>query len=260
MFTRNLIYHCCPLVNNDLWRRNVEQLLARIDLFNGYKIVAVSTGDSGLLHPIDEVRQELGQHSSGVRFIQVPNDRNLREVVSFRPLLDAVYTLDPNQVVFYAHTKGNATFDSVEGATYWRNVMYHKLLDGWLDRMAELAKYPAVGTHKMWWGKDQRSPYPSRLAYGNWMFAGTFFWFRACKVFEKESHTTRNGNSWKTIPQDRYGAEAWLSGLFDKDEVHSCFQPWEKDAKFPNPYDPELYKRLGYAIEDAELRQPSYCI
>jgi len=258
MFTRNLIYHCCPLIGNDLWRRNVEQLLSRIALFDGYKIVAVSTGDSGLLHPIEEVNREFGQQN--IRFIGVPNDRNLREVASFRRLLDEVYTLDPKQAVFYAHTKGNSTFDSVEGATYWRNVMYHMLLDGWQDRMAELERYPAVGTHKMWWGKDQRSPYPSRLTYGNWMFAGTFFWFRAAAVFEKESHTTRNGNGWKTIPQDRYGAEAWLSGMFEKDDVHSCLQPWEPDAKYPNPYDPDLYKRLGLAIEDGELLQPNYSI
>lgn len=251
MFTRDLIYHVCPLRGNDIWRLNIEQLLARIDVFNGRRVIAIATCDDEKLHPAEEAMRMFRGHS--VQFIKVTNDRNLRETASFRPLLDAVETLNANVVCFYAHTKGNSTADSVEGATYWRNVMYHKLLDEWEHRMADLEEgHAAVGTHLLSWPVGHRSPYPSRLMHGQWMFAGTFFWFRSRRVFSHEK--------WPIVPRDRYGTEAYLSGLFEKNQVKCCWQPWPPGTMHPNPYDPELYQRLHMCIVDAELRRPMYYI
>jgi len=251
--TRDLIYHICPLRSNDLWLRNVEQLLARIEVFNGRRLVAIAVGSNDLLHDVDRVKRELKGH--GIDYILVRNDRNLREVASFRPLLDVVGG-DPNKdrAVFYAHTKGNSTYDNVEGATYWRNVMYHELLDKW-QRCVELIQegYAFVGTHQMIWGATQKCPYPSRLAHGQWMFAGTFWWFSAARVF---SHPR-----WRIVPQDRYGAEAWPSGLFNPEECKSVWQPIAPDKLYGrDPYDPELYARMGACIADCELKHPSYQI
>jgi len=252
MFTRDLIYHVCPLKSNDIWRENIKQLLARMDVFNGRRVIAIATGDDEKLLPPEEV-MPLFRGYDCVQFIKVTNDRNLRETASFRPLLDVVETENQNTVCFYAHTKGNSTADSVEGATYWRNVMYHKLLDEWQERMAELAEgHAAVGTHLISWEKGVRSPYPSRLMHGQWMFAGTFFWFRSFRVF---SH-----DKWRIVPRDRYGTEAYLSGLFEKHEVKCCWQPWPPGTMHPDPYDPQLYHRLGMCIVDCELKSPSYFI
>jgi hypothetical protein len=247
---RDLIYHICPLLDNDIWIRNVEQLLARFHVFNGRKVIAIATGER--MHSPDMVMGLFRGHDM-VRFMKVPNDRNLREVASFPLLLDAVETENENVACFYAHTKGNSTVDSVEGATYWRNVMYLKLLDEWQDRMKDLeAGAAAVGTHLIGWPKGTRSPYPSRLMHGQWMFAGTFFWFRSARIFTHPD--------WRQVPRDRYGAEAWLAGLFERDQVKCCFQPWPPGTMHPDPYDPQLYSRLGLCIADCEIKTPSWVI
>lgn len=247
---RDLIYHVCPIRDNDIWKRNIEQLLARFHVFNGRKFIAIATGER--MQPPEMVTQ-LFSGQERTQFIMVPNDRHLREVASFMPLLESVETLNENVAVFYAHTKGNSTVDSVEGATYWRNVMYHMLLDKWGNRMEDLINgAAAVGTHLISWPVGHASPYPSRLMHGQWMFAGTFFWFRAARVF---SHP-----KWHIIPRDRYGAEAWLSGLFERNQVKCCWQPWPPGTMHPDPYDPGLYARLGMCIADCELRSPSYFI
>jgi len=250
---KDLIYHCCPLRDNDLWLRNVEQLLARIHIFDGRKIIAVACLDDKLL-PIEHVQSAFAGVDR-IQFMRVTNDRNLRETASFRLLLNQICDKPwKNRAVFYAHTKGNSTYDSVEGATYWRNAMYHRLLDNW-QQCIELLEIDAaaVGTTFMGWQAGAKSPYPSRLMHGNWMFAGTFFWFSAERVF---SHP-----NWTDIPRDRYGTEAWLSGLFHHDEVRSVFQPWPRNTyPLPNPYEPQLYARANMCIADCELFSPSYQI
>jgi hypothetical protein len=254
---KNLIYHCCPLRTNDLWRANLDQLLARWHIFDGVRAIAVSYDDGSKLWPFEEVyryiRSIIGEAELGTKYVRLQNDRNLREVATFRPLLDIVENTR-REMTFYAHTKGNATYDDVEGAIYWRNTMYHLLLDHWQERQQELCQgYAACGTHKMIWPSDCRPPYPSALRYGHWMFAGTFFWFRNDRVF---THS-----KWTIVPRDRYGAEAWLSGMFEPHEVKSCFQPWpEEKYPPPSPYDPNLYRTLGMAIADCELKHPSYNI
>lgn len=255
--TRNLIYHCCPLKDNLLWYRNLQQLFARINVFDGKRVIAVSH-DPVRCFSMDVVQRallELWDDNAliKIKLISVPNDRRLREVASFRALLDNVESYDPRQAVFYAHTKGNSTCDSVRGALYWRNMMYSELLDR-ADHCIDLlrAGYPAVGCNKMTWGPDKRSPYPSELKHGHWMFAGTFFWFRCDAVFNAD---------WRRVPNDRYGAEAWLSGMFKSHECKSVFQPWPEDMyPTPSPYDPKLYIKNHAAIEDIELEHPNYFI
>lgn len=253
---RTLTYHCCPLVDNDLWLRNMEQLLARWHVFDGKRIIAVSRGDG--IRPLDDVRRvvdaAMGDQWVPVEYVVVNNDRRLREVASFRRILDRV--LDQpgrDSAVFYAHTKGNSTYDDVQGAIYWRNTMYHRLLDH-ADHCVGLIErgVPAVGCNKLVWRVGQRSPYPSGLMHGRWMFAGTFFWYSSARARERD---------WRNVPNDRYGAEAWLAGMYEPDECVSVFQPWP-ESKYPgvNPYDPELYVRAGSAIEDIELRHPMYFI
>lgn len=231
--TRSVIYHVAPLKKNDLWRENVKQLLHRINVFNGDRIAAVATGSSTDLHSASEVRKLLEPHD--FRVIECRNDKRLREVASFKPLLEMVACNNKTRAVFYAHTKGNSTGCDVQGATYWRNAMYYQLLTRWERCMRELERYAAVGTHKIIWPVGARPPYPTRLMHGHWMFAGTFFWFRCDAVF-------RTGSEWAKVPNDRYGAEAWLSGMFEPHETKSVYQLWpDRQYPTPNPYDPRIY-------------------
>lgn len=225
----NLLYHVYPSKKNDVWRANVRQVVRRIKVFSGRKVVAVATAPD--LHGIDVVRSEFGEQ--GIEYLEIPNDTQLREVATFLPLLELVASDDPEEASFYAHTKGNATADNALGAEMWRNQAYHSLLDGVNACRDLLQTHAAVGTHKMVW-PDGMSPYPSGLNHGNWMLAGTFFWFRHRDVFTHPA--------WRDIPRDRYGAEAWLSGLFAPERAATMFQPWPvNEYPTPSPYDPALY-------------------
>ena len=42
--TLNLIYHVCPYADSDVWRSNVEEIVRRWPIFNGKKVIAISTG------------------------------------------------------------------------------------------------------------------------------------------------------------------------------------------------------------------------
>jgi len=240
---RHLLYHVCPLDAeadpHQGWRQNLRQLFARWDLFNGRRIVAIVHGER--LEPVDRVLEEFyASVWNGFDVVVLPNDPELREAATFPTLLAS---LEPGcypppapleeQAIFFAHTKGNSTEGNRQGAIFWRNAMYHHLLDRADECLDRLADFKAVGTHKMVWG-DHPTPYPSGLQAGRWMFAGTFWWLRADFVFGNER--------WRDIPRDRYGVEAYPSTLFSSEDAHSMFQLWAP-YRFPtpNPYKPGLY-------------------
>lgn len=233
--TRNLIYHVCPLSANDGWRHNVRQLLRRWNVFNGRRIIAIAHGEGcewGQVHA--EFRGE------DYEFFYVENDCNLREVASFRELLERVANTNHDEATFYAHTKGNSTMANKIGAVRWRNAMYRHLLEeNFQASMEHLKRHVFVGCHKMVWG-DRKPPYPSGLNHGNWFLAGTFFWFRNDVVF---------GNPrWQNIPRDRYGAEAWPAGIASEHEAASVYQKFDEHQTYTvikNPYNPALYEGEG---------------
>ena len=242
---RHLLYHVCPFTKRadgmEGWRRNLRQLFKRWDTFNGRKIIAVVTGEY-MESPKRVIEEFAGRD---IQTIFTPNDPELREAATFKPLLEALHATAPldDDVFFYAHTKGNSTNGNRDGAIYWRNAAYKHLLDRADECMQALTRFPAVGTHKMVWG-DRPCPYPNGLAIGEWMFAGTFFWLRCGSVF---SHP-----AWRNVPIDRYGAEAYPSTLFDVKEAHSMFQLWAPYIfPSPSPYNPRLYR--GERITDEPL-------
>lgn len=227
----NLLYHVCPLKKNDVWRANVRQVRRRLHIFNGRKVVAVVEGEG--LHGLNEVRREFGDDS--IQWITRPNDPELREVVTFGDLLAAVESVDPEEATFYAHTKGNSTADNALGAELWRNAMYHHLLDGVNVCRDLLASHPCVGTHKMRWKNGLGfSVFPSGHHACEWMYAGTFFWFRHDAVYSQPQ--------WSNVSRERYGAEAWPGMLFAAEAAATVFQPFPC-SEYPvvSPYDPAIY-------------------
>jgi hypothetical protein len=240
LLDRSLIYHVCALESNDHWRENIDSIVRRWHLFTNQKIIAVAIGDG--MYGIEDVRMHFPEDAE---FIPVANDKQLREVKSFPVLLSELKSrikMDRKSITFYAHTKGNSTADGEEGAELWRRAMYHYLLDHSHACFDLLQTHPCVGTTKIVWHRDAVPPYPSRLQVGNWMFAGTFYWFRNDLVFSNPD--------WNYIPKDRYAAEAWLSGMFEHNEAASVFQPWPAyQYPTPNPYDPNNYLPFVRAFE-----------
>jgi len=226
--TRNLIYHVAAIDGNAGWWFNCREITKRISrgVFNGRKLIAVAAGE-GLLR-VDEVRSRFDWGDA--EFVEIANDRELREVATFPVLIGRASCWEG--ATFYAHTKGNSTDGDKVGAVRWRNEMYRQLLDDIPRAMICLRTHAAVGTHKMIW-RDKRPPYPSGLKHGGWMFAGTFFWFRNDVIYQRK---------WQDVPRDRYGAEAWLSGILQWHEGWSVYQPWpEHQYPTPSPYSRDLY-------------------
>jgi hypothetical protein len=218
--TRNLIYHVAPFKSNDTWQRNVGQLMKRIEQFNGRRVVAIATGEG-----MEDARAVKAAFGGAVReFILVPNDRRLRERASFGELLEAVKSTDPHTATFYAHAKGVTTTGDVRGVMYWRNAMYHELLDD-ADKIAHLLRlHPCVGTHRL-----HRAQYPDGLNTRTWHYAGAFFWFRNDALYSQAD--------WKAkIPDSGWGVEAYPGVMFRYEDTSCVFMD-----EPTNCYDPAQY-------------------
>ena len=230
--TRHLIYHLTPFATNDIWLRNIRQLLKRITLFNGRRVIAVATGED--LVPPADVRAAFGTHE--VELLTRPNSRELRENATFLPLLECVADPDPHAATFYAHAKGVAKdvlcLGDPLGSRYWRNAMYHELLDDW-DRIAELlTDHAVVGTHRRQHAEQPRI-YPDGQSESAWHYAGTFFWFRNRDAFA----TTKWRDVWQPTG---WGAEAWPGRMFDFDDSACVAYDGLAECYDPDSYDPQL--------------------
>lgn len=230
--TRNLIYHITPFATNDIWLRNVQQLLKRIDLFNGRRVIAIATGE-GLVAP-DQVQAAFGNHQ--VEIITRPNSAQLRENATFLALLESVADSDPHTATFYAHAKGVGKdvccLGPPRGSRYWRNSMYHELLDDW-SRINELLIDSAiVGTHRRQHNENHQI-YPDGQSTSPWHFAGTFFWFRNQDVFSTEK--------WREVWQPTgWGAEAWPGRMFDFEQSACVAYDGLEDLYNPAVYFPQI--------------------
>lgn len=234
--TRNLLYHILPVKDNDVWLRNVHQILKRIDLFNGKKVIGISYEDGMTVEPDDVKRQFEGRDCE---FIVVDNDRVLRETITFPDMLRAVESTDPREASFYAHAKGVITSGNTLGVMYWRNAMYHHLLDRW-DEVAEALRYhPVVGTHRK--HHPRKNSYPDGVTESDWHFAGTYFWFRNKEVFELDAISE--------LQYTGYGLESFPATIFDYSE---SFCMAFDNVK--NPYNPNTYSE---PIEDEGFGAPS---
>lgn len=213
------IAHLCPLAGDARWRTHLRFLNHYRPRFTA-AAVAVAEGP-GLEFVSDE-------SLPGWTIFRLPNNNELRETLSFPVLLSWAFQ-QGQACVFYSHSKANSSADNRQGAWRWAMMMYDYLLERW--PVAVLRDYPCCGTTKIIQGNN--IIYPTRLHWGKWMFAGTFFWFRTDALHDRPY--------WRVAP-DRYGAESWLSGLVPAHQAKSLYQPWpEEQYPTPSPYSPELY-------------------
>jgi hypothetical protein len=231
--TRNLIYHAYPKGD---WLDAVEEISKHRHAFNGRVVVSLAVDPD---MDADDARDRIQEMLRPTSIVITRNDRDLREVATFQPLLDSVLNGSPTEATLYAHTKGNTTDGGVTGAVKWRRVMAASLLGRWGDAMRHLRRYAMVGTHKMIWPEAQPSPFPTRLKPKYpWMHCGTFWWFRHDEMTARYKP--------ELVIQDRYGVEALPAQMFHWSETFSMWQPWEEDeSAWPqlNPYDPQLYEK-----------------
>jgi len=209
---RNLLYNCCPLESGaDIWRDNVEFLHRYSGIFNNRRIVIIRTGEG--LEPPEAVKELF--RMPDIEFVELPNDRKLQEVSGFIETLGKLESLNPEEITFYAHTKGvkhAANGTSSEGLIsirQWRNRMYHECLSA-PDKIDSIMKaHPACGCFVRKVG-----PVRGIVGYG-WLFSGTFYWVKHSVLFKR---------SWKNIIQHKMGTERYPSVVFDRYEVCELYK------------------------------------
>jgi hypothetical protein len=224
---RNLIYHCYPTQANESWRWQAERIAKTANQFNGHRIIAIAVDDT--THDLTEVYKTFGK---AFEFTPLSNDTRLRETASFKNLLQTVASTDAHEATFYGHSKGNSTTGNPIGAEFWARASYHVLLNDSKRINGVLRYWSACGLNII--NLLGNRIYPTGLQHGEWLFSGTFFWFRHDRIF-----TVPN---WDVVPDDRYGTEAWVSGLLKLKDVWTEYQAWSvKTYPTPSPYNPYSY-------------------
>jgi hypothetical protein len=230
-WVRHLLFFCYPVSGNGVWQRNLDQLLQRIDLFNGRRVVAIARQE-GEVHPPfgkaphrvdppDAVKEYLAGY--GCEFIDVENVTTAGESVAFGPLWRAVerYT-GWGDVSLYGHAKG-VSYPPVHHVHDWARLLYDTNLDHWsLVERAFLTSRHIVGTLR-------RVPPGPR---SRWHFSGTMWWMRNRAVFCRE---------WDKCPLRWGGLEIWPSRVFTVDQSACLFhdEPIDRTA-----YDPDWLRTV----------------
>ena len=203
---RNLLYYVWPCKSNNEWRLNVETLCSYWDIFNNRKIVFVAQG-AGLVD-IADVRSCFPKDAVLVEF---DDSSVLCELKPFYAMLEIVQSLDPEEVSFYAHTKGaSPKYENmphiVGNIRIWRNLSYYFCLRHVDNIDSLLNRFFALGCFK----KNKTD------WLAEWHFAGTFFWFKHDKVFAFP-------NWRKVFLNNRFAVEAFLGNLLSKNEAYCLF-------------------------------------
>lgn len=230
--TRHLAYIILPVSRVGTWQRNLDNLRLRMPLFNGRKVVAIFTkGDSDLqIDPPEAVKDYL--RGAGCEFVEIPNEKHLREVKAFLPLFTRIRdTSAPDHTghaTFFAHAKG-VTRPYNGGVTVhpWTDIMYHTLLDYWPLVESVLQNYPLAGSFK----KIGRGFKGSK---SSWHYSGTFYWLRNDAVFSRPD--------WSVIDQQWWGTESW-PGIHWPDSQAGCIFHEAPLAKL-NMYDVKYLRNI----------------
>lgn len=209
---RHLLYHVWP-VKDSLWRWNVEQLLKRIELFNGKRVISVFIDERTESEEV--VKDAFAGH--GCEFLVRPNDPR-GETAAFPDLLKRVNSIDLNEVTFYGHAKGvKYGMRATAPLRKWVETLYRVNLDDWLAVKGQLDRYPMTGAFKMY------GRFTTHRQLGDWHYSGTFFWFRNHAVFSRASID---------VPDFYYGVEAWPGTLFPAEQTACIFMDRTRDLPY----------------------------
>jgi hypothetical protein len=227
--TRDLVYHCWPVRGKGTWQANLDQLLARIDLFNGRRLMGIVTSKDA--DPPEAVREYVAGH--GFEFIVAANEKQRRECVTFLPMLDRIQNTDPNRVFFFAHAKGvrHAAHDN-QGTTVhrWARAMYETCLDDWDAAQAALESHAFAGAFRR---------FGQFTTPGNhrWHYSGSFYWGRSMWLFR---------DNWRNVDNKFFGVESWPGRMVSANNAACLFMDNSADLYqmdyWINHVEPELEK------------------
>ena len=186
---RNLIYHVWP-VRGSTWRWNLDELIRRIDLFNGRRVIGIVCDERS--DDAAAVQAHLQGH--GCEFVVMRNDQR-GESATFGAMLERVASIDANELSFYAHAKGVKYEPQFpRSVKRWAEVQYAVTLDDWLGVKEQLQRFAMTGIFR------KHGRFANHQNLGDWHYSGTFFWMRHASVFARD---------WQRVPQFYGGVEAW---------------------------------------------------
>ena len=204
--TRHLLYFICPLAGNGVWQNNVSQLLKRIDLFTGKRVIAIVTGNTRrpgmrpqILDKPEAVQSAFAGH--GCEFVTMPNNKALGEVVAWPTLWPHVLPGGSGDVTFYAHAKG-VNRPKHSPTHRWTEIMYETMLDHWKLIRESLILHPVICTFK-------KIGFCFPGTSSTWHPHGTFAWVRNVDMAARK---------WQAVPQLWGGTEAVWGMLFRPEE------------------------------------------
>lgn len=163
-----LLFHIYPTHN---WRKHVDYMNEHAV---GYSRKIMSIAVDEHTANANEVKDAFG---GSWEYITVPNDPQLREVLSYRELFKLAYTEDPNHIIVCAHGKGaQAHTVGNESIRWWTNAMYETVVGNLSELYEEFEKgYNVVGSFRRigrQFGCKHR-----------YHFSGTFYALRASGFF-----------------------------------------------------------------------------
>ncbi len=227
---RNLIYHIWPRKGNGVWQWNVDQLLQRIEQFNGARSIGIAVSDDA---DSMETVQVAFQGTRIDHWIIVPNNPQLGEVSTFGKLLETLPKED-GSMTFYGHAKG-VRYDDPMQVKAWAEMMYEVCLDDPDYIQASMNQFPIAGPF------IRTTPWDGGAKH-HWFFSGSFFWFRNADVFSNPT--------WSTIRQDYWGSELWPGSLFTRFQAGELF-----GQECGHLYEPQELMRMQEWLADWRSRR-----
>lgn len=227
---RHLLFFIYPVKANKRWRDNVDEVLQRLTLFNGRRVVAISTGcKQRKLEDPDVVREYFGKDEAD--FLFIPAHKTLGEVTAFVPMWQRLLLFNrEDDYAFYCHSK-SVTKPRHETAWRWAKLMYAGNLDHW-DRVRPILKKKCMAGCFMHIG---------HMGPG---YNGTFYWARCRDVFKRH---------WRDVPQHYGGTELWPARTFPNPaEMGSIFGP----DHAVNLYEPAVMSKMEAEYEKWKAEKP----
>ena len=207
-----LLFHCWP--NGDSWKRHVDYLRPVSGVFDR-KIMGVATGPGTA--SLAEVRAAFGD---SWEYLEVTNDKALREVLTYRTMLEMVRSADENDVTFCLHSKGAQSHTAASRQIqWWTEAMYSTVVYSWQNVLGKMEQgYPVAGSF-LRVGKHLQARY-------GWHFSGTFYAFRNAVAFQ---------NGVPGFASNFYGTESWPGHHFARHEAACMFAENCGDIYKENP-------------------------
>lgn len=226
---KNLLCHCWPNGNN--WRKHVEYLRPVADQFER-KIMGVAVGPGTA--DLSEVKQEFGPDWE---YLEFANNPKLREVLTYREMIQLVESIDENEVTFCIHTKGAQDRTARQNhINWWIRAMYETVVYNWETVLSEFEQGFAIA------GSFRRFGAHFRTRYG-WHYSGTFYAFRNAAAFS--DGIPEYDERW-------WGTESWPGHHFSKIESTCLFGDHCGDLYKPNA---ELEQNLiDWKLKNGVLR------